>query len=74
MPVDRYLRTVLTVIALCLVYLCLVLTPWPVAQAQQSGVFIVGWKDQRGHEHPLPVPAAADKPGGVAALPVSSTR
>jgi hypothetical protein len=31
---DRYLRCVLTTIALALVYLCIVLTPLPIASAQ----------------------------------------
>lgn len=34
MTTDRYLRCVLTTIALALVYLCVVLTPLPIASAQ----------------------------------------
>jgi hypothetical protein len=34
MAQDRYLKSVLTVIAAALVYLCAVLTPWPGAAAQ----------------------------------------
>jgi hypothetical protein len=34
MAQDRYLKGVLTIIAAALVYLCLVLTPWPGAVAQ----------------------------------------
>lgn len=54
---DRYLRGVLTVIAGALVYLCVVMTPWPSASAQTpmrgtrtpgestgpAEVVIVGW-------------------------------
>lgn len=64
---DRYLRILLTIIASALVYLCLVLTPWPAltAQARPIGVpapgqstgpaevVIVGWK--AGGQRPLPV-------------------
>jgi hypothetical protein len=35
---DRYLRGVLTVIAAALVYLCVVLTPFPTASAQSGQV------------------------------------
>jgi hypothetical protein len=46
---DRYLRGVLTLIAACLVYLCVILTPWPRVHAQDalSGaqpVVIVGFR------------------------------
>ena len=34
--VDKYTKTVLTVIAFALVYLCIVQTPWPAAYAQSS--------------------------------------
>lgn len=49
MTSDRYLKGVLTVIAASLVYLCLVLTPWPTAAAaaaaaEQTECVIVGWK------------------------------
>jgi hypothetical protein len=54
MATDRYLRFVLTVIAACLVYLCIVLTPIPRAYAQDrlrptpvsnpQDVYIVGYK------------------------------
>jgi hypothetical protein len=36
MKSDAYLRGVLTVIAGALVYLCVVLTPWPTASAQTT--------------------------------------
>ena len=51
---DWYLRSVLTVIAAALVYLCLVLTPWPRVSAQTAArpgdptgpgeMVIVGWR------------------------------
>jgi hypothetical protein len=47
MTSDRYLKGVLTVIAACLVYLCLVMTPWPMVSAaavEPTQVVIVGWK------------------------------
>lgn len=64
---DRYLRILLTVIASALVYLCLVLTPWPTLSAQTNSVgvpvpgqstgpaevVIVGWK--ASGQRPLPV-------------------
>ena len=62
--VDRYTKIVLTVIAGALVYLCIVMTAFPAAQAQtqRPGEFtgkpvetvIVGW---RGAE-PIPVTSA----------------
>ena len=52
--VDRYVKSVLTVIAAALIYLCAALTPWPAVQAQRAlrpgdptgpiGVVIVGWQ------------------------------
>ncbi|MGE3277733.1 MAG: hypothetical protein AB7O67_21670 [Vicinamibacterales bacterium] len=54
MATDSYVRGVLTVIAAALVYLCVVLTPWPAVQAQTAQrpgestgpaeVVIVGWR------------------------------
>jgi hypothetical protein len=51
---DRYTKTVLTVIAGALIYLCVVMTAFPVAQAQSSArpgeptgpqdVVVVGWR------------------------------
>lgn len=52
---DRYTKTVLTVIAAALIYLCIVMTPFPAAHAQgtrRAGdmittpieAVIVGWK------------------------------
>ena len=36
MSSDAYLRGVLTIIAVALVYLCVILTPWPTATAQTA--------------------------------------
>jgi hypothetical protein len=73
---TRYQNAVLTVIAVCLVYLCLVLTPWPRVMAQGSSikppeqpttaepirVYVVGWYDSEGRPHHLPaVPGATGK-------------
>ena len=51
---DRYCRAMLTVIAVALVYLCIVLTPWPTVSAQRglrpgddtgpAQAVIVGWR------------------------------
>src|SRR6188508_2469952 len=52
---DRYTKTVLTVIACALVYICVVITPLPTLSAQQSSarpgeptgpaeVTVVGWR------------------------------
>src|SRR5687768_14157000 len=62
---DRYIKTVLTVIAGALLYLCVILTPVPTVLAQvpsrtpgePSGpteVVIVGWQST-ARERPLPV-------------------
>jgi hypothetical protein len=51
MTADRYLRFILTVIAVCLVYLCVVLTPLPAVRAQLTQeVVLIGYKsfDGRG--------------------------
>lgn len=71
---DRYLRSVMTVMAVCLVYLCVVLTPWPAVWAQAQPrivrpgeitgpmeVVVVGWKAPAGVAVPVAVtgPVAA---------------
>ncbi len=49
MLTDVYTRGILTVIALCLVWLCLNgLAPAVTAQAQAQRVVIVGWADEAG--------------------------
>jgi hypothetical protein len=80
MRTDLYTKTVLTVIAACLVYLCLGRpTLVPHAQAQEGQfqrtllqrVVIAGWIDADGRERRLPNDSA---PGGTGphALPVFS--
>jgi hypothetical protein len=63
---DRYTKTVLTVIAGALIYLCIVMTAFPAAQAQASArpgeptgpqeVVVVGWRPT------TPVPIVALEP------------
>ena len=66
---DRYTKTVLTVIAGALIYLCVVMTPLPAAYAQgtrRAGemidkpieAVIVGWKTNE----PLPITTARPLP------------
>ncbi len=60
---DRYTKAVLTLIATALVYLCVVLTPWPGVQAQTAArpgestgpaqVVIVGWRAPSGESIPV---------------------
>jgi hypothetical protein len=67
MTTDRYTKTVLTVIAGALVYLCIVMTAFPGVQAQgmkrpgefggPSEMVIVGWKTD-----PLPITATRPLP------------
>ena len=73
---DRYTKTVLTVIATALVYLCVVLTPFPGVQAQGTlrpgeptgplPVLIVGWRGAAGEALPIssarPVPVTVAEP------------
>jgi hypothetical protein len=62
---DRYTKTVLTVIAVALVYLCIVMTPMPTVHAQQTAarpgemtgpaqVVVVGWNANA----PVPITTA----------------
>ena len=76
MFVDRYTRLVLTVIAVCLVWLSVggpsLITP---VNAQNDRVYIQGWIDQRGAYVPFPayptaIPSEAGKPARPAPLPV----
>jgi hypothetical protein len=64
---DRYTKTVLTVIAIALVYLCIVMTPIPAVHAQQTAarpgemtgpaqVVVVGWNAN------APVPITTTQP------------
>jgi hypothetical protein len=63
MSTDRYTKTILTIIAGCLLWLCLdgpiALTPVQ-AQSSESRVLLSGWIDFSGNVHrfnyePLPV-------------------
>jgi hypothetical protein len=53
MSIDRYTKTILTIIAVCLVYLCLAVTRWPTvsAQADVQRVVVAGWDDEYGSRH-----------------------
>lgn len=57
MPTDRYTKAVLTVIALCLLYICLggqgIVVPIT-AQSGYQRVVISGWVDKTGKEIQLP--------------------
>jgi hypothetical protein len=72
MKVDRYTRVVLTVIAVCLVWLSLggpsLLTPVAAQQSRQSGyerVIIAGWIDSGSVEHTLDSKVTARLPVDV---------
>jgi hypothetical protein len=55
MKVDLYTRVVLTVIAACLVWLCIdrQLTAPVAAQSGYERMIIAGWLDEKGGEHKL---------------------
>jgi len=68
---DRYSKTVLTVIAAALVYLCIVMTAFPAVSAQQTALrpgemtgpvqaVIVGWRA------PEMIPVAVQRPVSIA--------
>jgi len=76
MSVDRYTKIILTVIAVCLVWLSLggpsLITP---VSAQNDRVYLAGWIEDGGAFRPFPrVPGAArpeaGKPVAPAPLPV----
>ena len=62
---DRYTKTLLTIIAAALVYLCVVMTPLPGVQAQTAKrpgdptgpgeMVIVGWRAPKGETLPVTV-------------------
>ncbi len=58
MPTDRYTKAVLTVIALCLLYICMGRPGIAVPVAAQSSgyqrVIVAGWIDNTGKEIHLP--------------------
>ena len=67
MSIDRYTKTVLTVIALCLVWLSLggpSLLPVVGAQQGATEVVIIGWRDSKGDTWKLPPTVA--RPGAFA--------
>lgn len=73
MAVDRYTKAVLTVIAVCLVWLSLggpaLLTP---LQAQDGGrVVLSGWVDEDGRVRMLPTPRGIG-PVAPSGFPVAS--
>jgi hypothetical protein len=72
---DRYTKTVLTMIAAALIYLCVVMTPLPAAHAQGSQrpgeistgpiqVIVTGWKTAEtvpvAFQRPVPVTVSND--------------
>jgi hypothetical protein len=71
MTSDRYLKTVLTVIAGCLVYICIALTTGPAVSAQNGPqeVVLVGWKPAPGHSRLITLPAGTFS-GDTLPLPV----
>ncbi len=84
MTTDRYTKTVLTLIALALVYLCAVSAPIATpthAQASPTHVVIAGWYDSTTQRvvpltsgHGIPVLAGATPLAtGPAGLPATST-
>lgn len=78
--IDRYTKAVLTLIAVALVYLCVVLTPWPGVQAQTAArpgdptgpaqMVIVGWRGAPGETIPVssprPMPVNVTEPVRIA--------
>jgi hypothetical protein len=68
MSTDPYVKGVLTVIAGALVYLCIVITPWPAAGAQTAArpgdptgpaqVVVVGWRAPQNEREPIVAPSA----------------
>jgi hypothetical protein len=77
--IDRYTKTVLTLIAIALVYICIVLTPIPGVQAQTARIrpgdptgpgemVIVGWRapEAVAISTPRPLPVNVVEPVRVA--------
>ena len=70
MTADRYTKVILTMIAMCLVWIALggpSLIP-PVS-AQNDRVYIAGWIDERGAFRPLPIPPGTGRPEAGKAIP-----
>jgi hypothetical protein len=74
--IDRYTKAVLTVIALCLLYLCMGRPGMVTAAAAQTSGYprmvLQGWVDSTGVEWKFPQPKVAVN--GVAALPAEPPR
>ena len=72
MRIDLYTKTVLTIIALCLVWIALgsatLLSPVHAQVSHADGVAVSGWIDANGTEHRLPAPG-----GGPSAQPIPVT-
>lgn len=64
MKADLYTRVVLTVIAACLVWLCVgpLLTAPVEAQSGYERIIIAGWADEKGREHQLQFYGNSDIP------------
>jgi len=79
MAMDRYTKAVLTVIAVCLVWLSMGGPSLiPPVKAQNDRVYLAGWIDERGTYRPLPFPPGTVTPGPgkpvpAAPLPISQT-
>lgn len=74
MNVDRYTKLVLTVIAVCLVWLSLggpsLITPLAAQGPVGQRVLISGWVDETGVTRALPRPWAAKQNTGPWELPI----
>lgn len=75
--IDWYTRCVLTVIAVCLVWMCFgsskVVTPLE-AQANQQRVLVAGWVDVEGYVHQFARQGASVNKAEAAPLPVHDAR
>lgn len=75
MAVDRYTKLVLTVIAVCLVWLSFGGSPSTPVSAQQNGdrIFLAGWVDENGMIRKLPaVPFIDETPERQRDAPLGS--
>ncbi|MGE0449976.1 MAG: hypothetical protein AB7Q29_10385 [Vicinamibacterales bacterium] len=77
MTPDRYTKAVLTVIAACLVYLCIAVTTGSPVSAQTDGpqrVIIVGWKEWGSSGRVIELPRSGGRFGGspIDGIPMSA--
>ena len=77
MPIDRYTKAVLTVIAVCLLWISLggpSMLPTATAQvsAADQRVVIAGWVDDQGTPRPFPRPLVARPNSLSAGIPVAT--